>query len=165
MVEQNGIGLRAEDMVDLSRYPIADLSGPEGVEFARRSRAQFVETGLCMLPGFIRPGALELLSNEANGVSDRAYYCKSSHNPYLQLDDDTLPKDHPRRREEHTFVGSVAYDQIPEDTALRTIYGWDPVEGLHRRSDGQAGAPPPCRPVRRLFDQCLLRWRRTWLAF
>lgn len=145
MVEQNGIGLRAEDMVDLSRYPIADLSGPEGVEFARRSRAQFVETGLCMLPGFIRPGALELLSNEANGVSDRAYYCKSSHNPYLQLDDATLPKDHPRRREEHTFVGSVAYDQIPEDTALRTIYGWDPLKdfiaavmdkpALHRHAD------------------------------
>lgn len=128
MTQLDGGFMRADRMIDLARYPIEDLTSDEGAEFARSSRRQFEETGLCMLPGFVRPEALESLAEEANGVADKAYYCRSTHNPYLQLDDQALPEGHAKRRQEHTYVGSVAYDLVPEDGVLRRLYDWDPLK-------------------------------------
>ena len=128
MTQLDGGFMRADRMIDLARYPIEDLTSDEGAEFARNSKRQFEETGLCMLPGFVRPDALERLAEEANGIADKAYYCRSTHNPYLQLDDRTLPEGHAKRRQEHTYVGSVAYDLVPEDGVLRRLYDWDPLK-------------------------------------
>jgi len=122
--------MRAEQMIDLERYPIEDLTSGEGAEFARLSRRQFEETGLCMLPGFVRSQALDTLADEANGVAGQAYFCRSTHNPYLQLDDASLPDGHAKRRQEHTYVGSVAYDLVPEDGVLRRLYDWDPLKNF-----------------------------------
>ena len=119
--------LRAAEMVNCTRYPLDDLTGPRGTAFAADSRRRFEETGLCMLQDFLRPEALEVLAAEANGLADRAYFCASTHNAYLTPDDESLPADHPGRRQEATYVGSVAYDLIPEDAALRNLYMWDPL--------------------------------------
>jgi hypothetical protein len=120
--------LQAAAMVDLARYPIDALEGPAGASFAAEGRRQFEDSGLCLLPGFIRPPALELLAGEANVLCDRAYFCNSSHNAYLTPDDDSLPDDHPARRLEETYVGSLPYDRLPRDSALRRLYQWDPLK-------------------------------------
>ena len=119
-------GHPAEEMVDLDRYPIADLASGEGGAFAAKCRQQYETTGLCMLNGFIRPEALARLATEAEGLSDKAYFCKSTHNAYL-TEEEGLESGDVRARQEETYVGSVAYDLIPEEASLRTLYNWDPL--------------------------------------
>ena len=121
-----GIGIDAAGMVDLQRYPIGDIQTPHGAAFADKCHAEFSETGLCRLPGFIMPAALEVLAQEANKLSADAFYCKTTHNAYLTEADGELDKTDVRQRREQTYVGSVAYDLIPEDAALKRLYLWDP---------------------------------------
>ena len=120
--------MMAEEMVNLSRYPIADLTSTESAQFTEQCRQQYIETGLCMLPEFIYSQALATLAEEANLAAKNAYFCKSTHNAYLTEDDKDLPQNDVRRRQEKTFVGSVAYDLIAENTLLRQLYLWDPLK-------------------------------------
>lgn len=116
------------DLVDLDRYPIADLETPEGRTFAQKCRQQYLETGLCMLPHFIVPEALGTLAEEANGVTHEAFFCHNTHNAYLSEDDASLPANAIERRLEQTHVGSVPYDRIGSDSWLRRLYLWDPLK-------------------------------------
>lgn len=120
-------GDEPQQMVDLDRYPIANLTSEAGAAFADKCRADYIATGLCALPGFVRPDALERLAAEANDLSDKAYFCKSTHNAYLTEGDEIRDDDDVRARQEETFVGSVAYDLIPESAALKRLYQWDPL--------------------------------------
>lgn len=118
----------AASLVDLSRYPVADLTQAQSREFADKCRAQYHSTGLCMLPGFIKPAALDALAAEASAFSDNAYFCKSTHNAYLDSGDDSVDQSDAANRQEKTFVGSVAYDHIPEGSHLKQLYQWDPLK-------------------------------------
>ncbi len=118
----------AAEMVDLYRYPIVDLTSAEGAAFAHKCREEYQRTGLCMLPEFILPAPLAALAKEAIDCSDKAYFCKSSHNAYLNDSDPNLAADDVTQRQEQTFVGSVAYDQIDPQSQLSALYQWDPLK-------------------------------------
>lgn len=116
-------------MIDLARYPIADLSSDEGLHFANRCREEFLQSGLCELQGFVQQVALDRLVAEARTVADKAYFCRSSHNAYLT---DESPNDQDssnaaRNQMERTVVGSVAYDDLPVNGLLVALYQWDPL--------------------------------------
>ena len=117
-----------EAMINLDRYPILDLHSAAGASFASKCRQQYLATGLCMLPEFISSDALETLAAEAGAITDRAFFCNNTHNAYLTDDDPGLPGDDVARIQEQTYVGSVPYDCIGEDTALRRLYQWDPLK-------------------------------------
>ncbi len=123
-----GADTLAPAMIDLSQYPVSDLNHPDSRAFADRCRLQYQQTGLCMLPGFIKPEALQTLASEASTFSDKAYFCKSTHNAYLDDGDASAAKDDTANRQEETFVGSVAYDYIPEGSHLKQLYQWDPLK-------------------------------------
>lgn len=118
----------APDMIDLARYPIADLASDAGQALANRCRADFADSGICLLPDFVTPAARDLLARESAALVERAFFCRNSHNAYLEPDDGSFPHDHPRRRKLETRVGSIAYDLFPEDTLLRGLYAWDPLK-------------------------------------
>ena len=118
----------AEQMVNTDLYPISNLSSAAGSNFMRRCRRQYDQHGLCILPEFIVPEAQSLLAEEANQVSGSAYFCRSTHNAYLTDHDFDVPEDDVSRRQETTFVGSVAYDLLDEDSPLRRLYLWDPLK-------------------------------------
>ena len=143
----------AARMVDLARYPIADPDSAAGAAFRQACRERFLEDGLCMLPGFISPEALETLAREAEGFAGDAWFCRSTHNVYLTDHDPDAPRDDrlspsgggPHNvcptghdpatpagdvagRQERTFVGSVPYDRIGEASSLRRLYLWDPLK-------------------------------------
>lgn len=120
--------LTATRMVNLAQYPIDDLARPEAARLVAESCRSFAKTGLCILPAFIRPEAIRSLVAETSKVTDRAYYCRNTHNAYLEPDNAAYPPEHPRRRRGETFVGSIAYDLFPEHSALRELYGWDPLK-------------------------------------
>jgi hypothetical protein len=118
----------ASNMVNLSRYPIANLESAEGTAFARSCREEYTQTGLCMLANFIVPEALQTLTREATSSADDAYFCKSSHSAYLTADNPDLADDDVARRQEQTFVGSVPYDRIDPQSQLNALYQWDPLK-------------------------------------
>ena len=115
----------AADLVDLARYPIADLASAAAQSVVRDYRRQLAESGVALLNGFLTPQATAAIAAEARAHAGRAFFCNSTHNVYLEADDGAFPPDHPRRRRLHTVVGSVAYDLLPADSPLRRLYGWD----------------------------------------
>ena len=50
--------MELSEIVDLNRYPLDRLSEPEGEALVAACRSQLAETGSCLLPGFLRPGAI-----------------------------------------------------------------------------------------------------------
>lgn len=114
----------ARAMVNLDRYPIHQPLEPAGREFVTNCRQEYIETGLCILPDFIRPAALTALANEAEEMRSDAFFCKSTHNAYL------TNTDNDSEHQEQTFVGSVPYDKIPSKSRLNTLYQWDPLKDL-----------------------------------
>lgn len=117
----------AASLIDLATYPIDDLDGPEGQALVESCRLRLARSGALDLPGFLRPDAITLLAEEANGLEDHAHQYATEHNVYFDPPDDTLPPDHPRRHRVRTNKGNVPYDLIPRGSLLRTIYEWDAV--------------------------------------
>ena len=115
-------------IVNLARYPIADLESATGTAFAQQCRQSYLANGLCALPEFILPAALDKLAAEANSLTDRAYFCNNTHNAYLTAANPTLPNDDVVNRQEQTYVGSIAYDYIGNDTLLQHLYQWNPLK-------------------------------------
>ncbi len=114
-------------VVDLRRYPVDQLDTCAGVGFARQCREQYQETGLCVLPDFILPDARDHFAREAGEYIDHTYFCDSTHNVYLTAHNGA--DCHPVvNRQEQTYVGSVAYDLIPQDSLLKRLYQWDPLK-------------------------------------
>ena len=124
------------DLVNLEHCPMEDLDSEEGASFARAARRRFLESGLCVLPDFIRPEALAILAEEANSGIGDAWFCNGAHNVYLDEVPPDLPADDIATREVRTFVGSIPYDRLNEDGPRRCLYQWDPLSGRtsHRRS-------------------------------
>ena len=120
--------LGAARMVNLERCPIDAPGSAAGAAFAQACRSRYLEEGLCVLPEFLRPEAQELLAEETRRCIEDAWFCKSTHNVYLTPDDPDLPAGDVARRQERTFVGSIPYDRIGEDSALRRLYLWDPLK-------------------------------------
>ena len=123
----------AARMVNLERYPIDEPDSDGCVELVGQCRDRFVEDGLCMLPEFIRPQALEILAEEANERTSDAWFCKSTHNVYLTENGSPshspgVPAGDVAGRQERTFVGSIPYDRIGDDSSLRRLYLWDPLK-------------------------------------
>lgn len=111
--------------VNLGRYPIDDLASPAAREVVETSRAKIAGNGVCLLQQFLTPQATEAMVAEARGLAGKAYFCHNTHTAYLKAVDESFPADHPCRRLLRTDVGSVAYDYIPQDSALRSLYEWD----------------------------------------
>ena len=121
-------GISAPSMVNTERYPITDLGSGVGLALAQTCQEKFAKSGLCILPGFIRPDAVDELAREANSMLGQAYFCDSTHNAYLtEADPNLSPKD-VTQRQEATFVGSVAYDLLVDHGALKRLYHWDPLK-------------------------------------
>ena len=70
----------------------------------------------------------KILAAEATQMSHDAYFCKSSHNAYLNEDDTSKPADDVTRQQEQTYVGSVPYDRIDDNRKLKHLYLWDPLK-------------------------------------
>ena len=118
----------AAEWVNTSRYPIRDLQTAAGAAFAQQCRREYLATGLCILPDFIVPQALAQLAVEANRLCEQAYFCDGNHNAYLTEHATDGSADPVEQRQQRTFVGSVGYDLIDEQSALRQLYLWAPLK-------------------------------------
>jgi hypothetical protein len=119
-----------EHLIDLGRYPVHDLDGGSGRAVVDGARMQLAATGAVELPGFVSPDGVTALVAEAENLTARAHHSEGVGTAYLEYPDFSLPDDHPRLTWGHYAVGAVAYDLIPEDSLLRSIYEWPPLLGL-----------------------------------
>ena len=127
----------AARMVNLERYPVDEPDSNSYAELVRTCRDRFVVDGLCMLPEFIRPKALDILAKEANERTVHAWFCGSTHNVYLAKNEGSpsdagVPAGDVDARQERTFVGSIPYDRIGNGSSLRHLYLWDPLKDFVR---------------------------------
>ena len=112
----------ALNLVDLSRYPIADLSQGEGAAFLSDCQTHMQDKGWCSFDGFIKADALEALSSEANALLPTAQTLTIKRTIYQGEVDPSLPKSDPRRREFIHKALQLADDQIPDDTLIQQLY-------------------------------------------
>jgi hypothetical protein len=115
-------------LIDFARYPVHDVRG-EGAALAERCRRELVETGSCLLEGFITPAGVARMAAEGMQVAPKAWRTPRRGTAYLAPPDESFPERHPKRRLQTTSVGAVAYDLIPEDDAIRRVYEWDGLMG------------------------------------
>src|SRR5438445_9729730 len=62
------------DLVNLTRYPVADLASQSAKSVIADGRAQLAHNGLCLLPDFLTPQALAAIADEARLLRPGAYY-------------------------------------------------------------------------------------------
>jgi hypothetical protein len=115
-------------LVDLDRYPVTSLGSEAGRAVVDELRSSIADRGVAILPGFVRPDALAAMVEEASGLKSQAFLEDVWGTPYLELPDESLPADHPRRRNEHSLTWVIAYDLIPEQSPLRALYQWDALK-------------------------------------
>jgi alkylated DNA repair dioxygenase AlkB len=132
-------------VVDLTTYPIDDLSTAAAQSLVSRCREDLRRRGAAVLPGFVSGEALAAMVAEARQLAPQAFITDSTHNIYLSRESGTPTDADVRTRRLATVVGSVAYDLLPDRSPLRSLYEWNPliefvrtvieVPELHRLAD------------------------------
>jgi hypothetical protein len=132
-------GAPALDLVDTDRYNLDDPV------LRTLCLEQFRAEGICILPGFLRPEAVEALVRESDALAPLAHRSATSATVYLSGADRTLPAGDLHRRTLDSSVEVVGYHLFPTDSHLRALYESDPllefiggclgVERLHRYAD------------------------------
>ena len=113
------------DIVDLDTYPIHELDSAAGQALVERCRAELADTGVCNLPGFIRPEAVARMVALAGELRGKAWESDQEHTVYFVPVDATVSETDPRRRTVRSAKHGIAYDLIPADAPLRRLYESD----------------------------------------
>ena len=118
------------DIVDLERYPIADLDTPEGRRTVRECRAQFDDAVSCHLPGFVRESALKQILRDVGRVSHLQHYYRQDRGAY-DLEDPKAVSQHrlyedgdPRGIRHRRHLAWLGYDDFGLEAPLRRLYEW-----------------------------------------
>ena len=109
-------------IVDLARYPIADLDTPAAQMVIDDCHRQLDATGLCLLPAFVRAAARETMAAEARRLAPGAHHTEhwraSPHG-------DSGPAAGTIPQATRASIAAVAYDRLGADSLLRRLYEWD----------------------------------------
>lgn len=123
----------ARDLIDLATYPL-DGSNPKRLDkVIAATRARLEDDGCAVLAGFIRRERMAGLVAEAERVAPFAHASRDRVNAYFTGDDETLPRDHPRRRYYERSNAFVPADNFGADSGLRAIYEWPPFADFIQR--------------------------------
>ncbi len=120
-------------LVDLERYPIDRLDSPAGKALIECMQTDLARDGATSLPGFLAPGAVSELAEEAEGLVPLACRGPTDVSPYFFNYDIAGPdvsEDHPTRTKGVRNLAQVAYDLIPRNSLLCRLYHSDLVTDL-----------------------------------
>lgn len=119
--------MNASPPIDLNRYPINASGSPERARLLANCRAAIAETGACVMEGFIPQAAIAHFVSEAEPCIGNAFYKQKTHNVYLTQDDPAYDSQHPRNAPQTTESATLAYDFIPKQGLLDSLYHWAPM--------------------------------------
>ena len=71
------------DIVDLDRYPIADLAAARARRLVGDCRRELAARGACQLPGFMRQEAVQAVLGEAGALGHLVHRTEAAHNVYF----------------------------------------------------------------------------------
>ncbi len=80
------------------------------------------DAGALVLPGFLRPAAIDAIARDGEVGRHLAYYTVDKHNVYLRPADPSFAPDHPRNRQVSSSKGCITSDQIAAGSALHALY-------------------------------------------
>jgi hypothetical protein len=118
-----GNGVPLSGIVDLDRYPLEDDAGMAAV--VASCRTQLRESSFASLPGFLKTGVAEAMTQEVLGAIDRAYRREHAFSAYHNSDLESYPADHVRNRKHVSSQFVVAMDVLGRTGLLRTLYRSD----------------------------------------
>ena len=111
------------ELVDLERYPLHDLDGPEGTHLVERVRGMLRELGACDLPGFLLPHAVASAVAGALAGCDDAFRTEQTHDiEFSGRNPESLAADDPLRVRVRSAKDGIAYDRVPADSPVRALY-------------------------------------------
>lgn len=112
--------------LDLERYPIEHLDGPEAMRLVEECRAQIEREGLCLLPGFLPPAEVERAVAEAEQKLPDAFHKERSIVAMYESEmDPDGPADDPLRTAHRHEMHIIATDEIDAGSPVRRLYEWD----------------------------------------
>ena len=112
-------------IVDVERYPLADLDDVRTRQVVADARASLAQRGVAALPGFLRPEAIAAIVGEVAAKLGEAHLEDVWGTPYLDLPDESFPEGHPRRAMVLSRTWVLAYDLIVRTCPARVLYEWD----------------------------------------
>ncbi len=104
------------EVVDLEKYPLGNE------KFRAECKCTLDEYGALVLRSFVKPEAIRTIQDQGREHQHLAFYTVSDHNIYLTPADDAYHSDHPRNRLVASSKGCITDDQIPNESALHTLY-------------------------------------------
>jgi len=104
------------NVVDTDCHPLSDA------RYRRKCAETLEQRGVVVLPGFLRPHAIENIRQEGIALQSLAYYTANKHNVYLAPSDPQFSSEHCRNREVMSTKGCITTDRFAEDSVLRSLY-------------------------------------------
>jgi hypothetical protein len=117
-------------IVDLDRYPLADLHAPAARAVIDDARRSLAERGVAAFPGFVRADAIAQIASDALALRPHAHLEDVWGTPYLDLPDESFPEGHPRRTSVRSLTWVLAYDLVPASSPARVLYECDALTEL-----------------------------------
>jgi len=113
------------DIVDLDRYPIADLAAARARRLVGDCRRELAARGACQLPGFMRQEAVQAVLGEAGALGHLVHRTEAAHNVYFTEGEPGRAAGDPRRLRVHSAKGAIGWNRIGRGSPLRRLYEWD----------------------------------------
>lgn len=109
-------------IVDLERYPIHDLEHKATKQAIQTCRERLDDDGCALIKNLIRDESLKRMQAESERLYPQTYWSKSSHTPYFNKDDTSLPEEHPKRFFQQRSSGYINSDILEPESDLRALY-------------------------------------------
>ncbi len=116
------MGNSIEDVIDLERYPMHDLSGVRTQQLISDTHHKLMQDGCAVLKGFVKSTALIALVGEAEKSSINAHAVHNKTNVYFSKDNPDLPQSHPARQFYERSNAFIPADNFGDGSALRAVY-------------------------------------------
>lgn len=128
--------LDLDAVVDVERYPVTDLEGPQGRALVARCREALAAQAICVLPEFLRDHALARMVREAEAVAPLGHRMDEPRISYEFGEPGDWPPEHPRHRQHDNRYRHVLSCQIPNGNLLRRLFLCPKLTDFVRRALG-----------------------------
>lgn len=109
--------------MNFEKYPwLADLSSPEAVDAIEKAQQSYQETGAAIFPNFLTPIALLACIQDARAQESTAFTTDNVHTAYLRPINENSDPLSVENLEMRTRVASIAYDELPPNSVLGSVY-------------------------------------------
>jgi len=117
--------MKLNDIVDLDTYPINQPSNQKYKDIISYNKKLLDNNGCCVLKNFIKEESINRMKQEAERKLNKVHWTKDKHNPYFIKDDETLPKDHPKRIFTIRESGYINSDDLEQNSDLNHLHDSD----------------------------------------